>query len=52
MSLIISIETKLELDEVIALYQASGIARPTGQRERMQDMSKTCQLNHHCSSTG
>ncbi|CAM5184313.1 hypothetical protein ALON55S_06678 [Alishewanella longhuensis] len=31
MSLIISIETKLELDEVIALYQASGIARPTGQ---------------------
>ena len=38
MSVIFSIETEIKLDEVIALYKASGIARPTEQPERMQNM--------------
>lgn len=44
MSLKLSIETKLPLDEVIALYRASGIARPIEQPERMHSMLQHANL--------
>jgi ribosomal protein S18 acetylase RimI-like enzyme len=44
MTLQLTIETTLNLDEVIALYRASGIPRPTEQRERMQSMLQHANL--------
>ncbi|KKO49457.1 GCN5 family acetyltransferase [Arsukibacterium sp. MJ3] len=44
MTLQFTIETTLKLDEVIALYCASGITRPTEQRERMQSMLQNANL--------
>lgn len=44
MALTFSIETQLDLDEVRALYQSSGIARPVGQPERMQRMLQHANL--------
>ncbi|MEE2024958.1 GNAT family N-acetyltransferase [Alkalimonas mucilaginosa] len=44
MILTFAIETQLDLDEVIALYQSSGIARPLEQPKRMQRMLQHANL--------
>lgn len=44
MLLTFAIEPELQLDEAIALYKASGIARPTEQPERMQRMLQQANL--------
>ena len=44
MTLTFAIETQLDLDEVMVLYQSSGIARPVEQPKRMQRMLQHANL--------